>query len=331
MSETKQLHLRRYLLGQLNEQERDELAEEYFTNEELFDELLEIENELFDQCARDELSPAEKKQFAGYVRSLPDGEYKLATAQALLNTANVQTSIAEEKKPDVESVSWWQSLQAFLSGKYLVSQYALGGALLIAVAFMIYFYAKQKDVNRVNEQLLAQRSQAEREKEILEQQAQTSQQKNDAQQTRIQQLEEELEEAKKKQSEAGKDKPQDKEPSTISSIIALFLTPALRSGGTPDILHLKPETRTVSLTARIESREQIMRYRATLQRIDEGVKQILTKDNLKPYGKPQKQQVTLSISAKQLPSGNYKLTLQGRAADGIEIAQDYYFNVVIQK
>ena len=80
--------LRRYLLGELPEAERSQLADRYFFDEELFDELLDVENELLGQYVRKELSPAESKRFSEYLSHLPDGASKLAAAYTLMEAAH---------------------------------------------------------------------------------------------------------------------------------------------------------------------------------------------------------------------------------------------------
>jgi hypothetical protein len=326
MKEEQRIHLRHYLLDELDEQEREALAERYFIDEELFDELLEVENELFDQYASDELSPTEKKQFAGYIQSLPDGVFKLAAAQTLSRAAaSEKTSTSVREVKSIQSVSLWQSIRNLFFGRQFVFQYALAGALLIALVAVAYLYIHQRQLQKENEQLRVRVSQSEKDKENLNQQTQTAQQE---QEEKIRQLEEELAQVKpqKEKTVDDKEKPQSKEPSIVSTIATLILTPALRSGSKPDVLRLKPENKTVSLTVPINTREQIASYRAVLQLIESG-KIVLIRENLKPVGSPRNRRVLFSLSAKELTGKSYKLTLQGRGADGIEIAQEFYFEI----
>ncbi len=322
MKEEQRRHLRHYLLGALDEKEREDLAARYFIDEELFDELLDVENELFDQCVRDELSAQEKKQFASYIQSLPDGTAKLATAQAILHSTSTATVI--RKEPKAKFVSFRQSIQNLFFGKQPLLQYGLSFALILVLALTVYFYIHQRHLQKENEQLQARTSQIEREKEILSQQTQHSEQQQTEQQERIRQLEEELAIIKARKEN---DKPENETPVTISTIVSLILTPALRSEGKVDKLELTPKTREVSISVLIDSREQIPNYRALIQ-INEGNGRIIfDKLNLKPSGKDRNRKVVFKIPVKILTAQNYKLTLQGRTDDGIDIALDYYFQV----
>jgi len=75
--------IRRYILGDLTEAARAELAERYFMDEELFDEVLDVESELLDQFVRGELSADERKKFNDYLTLLPDRATRLAGAFVL--------------------------------------------------------------------------------------------------------------------------------------------------------------------------------------------------------------------------------------------------------
>ena len=71
--------------------------------------------------------------------------------------------------------------------------------------------------------------------------------------------------------------------------------------------------------------EDIASYRAVLQTPEGQV--ILEKEGLRARSSRRGVCVKLLVSADQI-GDSFKLTLQGKAADGIEIAQDYYINVV---
>src|SRR5262249_6165038 len=58
-----QILMRRYLMGELSEQERDDLEEMYFNDDELFGELLDAEDEIVDDYRLLQLSPREREQF----------------------------------------------------------------------------------------------------------------------------------------------------------------------------------------------------------------------------------------------------------------------------
>jgi hypothetical protein len=335
--------LRRYLLGELPEAERSELADRYFVDEEFFDELLDVENELVDQYVRGQLSSEERKNFGDYLRSLPDGESKLATAYALMEAGNearvaspaqsaeaTRAGLTEDTHlPTAEaspaSRSRWESLSEWLFGGRHSLQYATATILIALVACLAYLIVTQRQLHRDLEQFRAERTHAEQEKLNLARQAQTAQQEQTAQRERISQLEQELARAQQQQ-EQQKEAQDTPQPSTTAVLASLTLTPTLRSGGTPDVLTLTRNTKTVSLVMPVASEEQIAGYRAVLQ-TSEG-QLVFSQKRLRPQPSRRGRAVTLRLPAARLTGDSYKLTLQGKAADGIEIAQDYYFNIV---
>ena len=70
------------------ESERSWLSDRYFVDEELFDELLDVENELLDGFVGGRLTPQDRKNFRAYLAHLPDGPTKLSTAYALREGRN---------------------------------------------------------------------------------------------------------------------------------------------------------------------------------------------------------------------------------------------------
>ena len=74
--------LRRYLLGALDEEARQGVERRLMAEEELFEELLVVEEELTDQYLNEELSADERRGFEGYFLSTPERRRKLRFAKA---------------------------------------------------------------------------------------------------------------------------------------------------------------------------------------------------------------------------------------------------------
>jgi uncharacterized protein (DUF2236 family) len=84
-----------YLLGKLSEAEREQLADRYFEDDALFDQLLEAENDLLDRYVRNQLHPNDRHRFELYVDKLPDGRHEVAVATALLKAIPAVPTAAE--------------------------------------------------------------------------------------------------------------------------------------------------------------------------------------------------------------------------------------------
>ena len=75
--------IRQYLLGQLAEQQQQAIEQRLLTEDDLFEELEVIEDELFDEYIADELTPDDRKQFEQYFLSSPERQRELKFAAGL--------------------------------------------------------------------------------------------------------------------------------------------------------------------------------------------------------------------------------------------------------
>ena len=75
--------LREYLIGSLDEAERERLEESLLSSDDLYDELLIAEDELVDDYVQDRLKPDEVEKLRAYLDRLPEGRKKVAFARAL--------------------------------------------------------------------------------------------------------------------------------------------------------------------------------------------------------------------------------------------------------
>jgi hypothetical protein len=325
--------LRRYLLGELPELERSQLADRYFVDEELFDELLDVENELLGHYVRKQLSPAESKRFSQYLGQLPDGASKLATAYALMEAANelreVPASSADAVRLPFDEVvyaatSRWHVLRQWLFADHHVLRYATVVVLIALIAGLSYLSVTKWRLRRDSERLRAERSQSDQNQARLPPET-APQQDRTAKPERSTQPEENLAQSRQQEQRSVRPSANKRRESGNVALSSLILTPALRSGGTPDSLVLSPETKTISLIIPIPQEERIASYRAVLQTTSGRV--ILSDVRLRP--RPSNgAAVSLRLPASQMTNETHKLTLLGKAADGIDVAHDYYFKVV---
>src|SRR6266849_4815259 len=84
----------RYLLGHMSEPETITFEEEYFENDDLFQQMVEVQNDLVDSYVRGELSETERRQFEnGYLGSSPKRKH-VRFARALTNSSKPESTIA---------------------------------------------------------------------------------------------------------------------------------------------------------------------------------------------------------------------------------------------
>src|SRR5882762_8945174 len=78
-----QERIRRYLLGQLSDGAGEEMERDLLANEEIFAELLIIEQELTDEYVNGGLTPDERANFETHFLATPERQEDLRFAQAL--------------------------------------------------------------------------------------------------------------------------------------------------------------------------------------------------------------------------------------------------------
>jgi hypothetical protein len=80
--------LRDYLVGKLDESARDEVERSFLESDEVYDELLVVEDELIDDYVCGRLRADERRALAAYLERLPEGRRKLAFARGLNMASN---------------------------------------------------------------------------------------------------------------------------------------------------------------------------------------------------------------------------------------------------
>jgi hypothetical protein len=125
--------IRRYLLGELAEEGRRRFEESLLTSNELFEELLIVEDELVDEYAAGRLDERERERFEEHFLSTPDRLRKLRFARAFKRHIAVATarespaSTADDPRPS----SWKRWLPTFLHTQNPILSFSLATALLL--------------------------------------------------------------------------------------------------------------------------------------------------------------------------------------------------------
>jgi tetratricopeptide (TPR) repeat protein len=166
MVEADEKTIRQYLLGELDEAEISRFEERLMTDDELFEMLQVVEDDLLDEAAAGELSAAEQVRFDQHFLASPDRRARLKMSLALHDHARLvpepvkvdDSAKAPELKKTDDSVvvdfppakpepspSFWSSYRLYFS-------VAAAAALLIAIGWggwWIYsYYTSQSEVRR---------------------------------------------------------------------------------------------------------------------------------------------------------------------------------------
>lgn len=288
---------RRYLLGELSEQEQSALEERYFRDPLVFNQVLQVESELVDAYSRGQLSAEIRARFENSYLKHPARRKRVEFAKALTTRIDEH----EESKNRVAQrshISWWQSLLATLGGERPKLRLAMA-----AVAALVVLSGAWIVVNNLRQQRPAP-LQAERKDEERQPSVQTPQQ------------------TPKQEEHTAQVPPPTSQPlpspviKPTPSIVSLALTVGGVRGagsGATKTLFIPSETTQAQILLNLKD-DNYPHYRASLQKI--GGAEIFTQTNIRPRRTKDGARFVFTIPARQLTSGDYSLTLSGITPEG---------------
>ena len=143
--------IKRFLYGEMPEDERFDFEEKFIADAELFAEIESSENDLIEKYVREWMNPAERKEFEQKYLVNEKRREKVETTKLFLQKIDEQRSEIEEvQTAEVsETESVWDKFAAFL----LTPKYALGGAFAILLAVFGAWFLSQS-FESSNEQIV---------------------------------------------------------------------------------------------------------------------------------------------------------------------------------
>ena len=299
-----------YLLGQLGDTEQQQLEERLMTQDDLFEQVQVLEDELIDEYLKNTLSAQDRADFEKHFLSAPERFKKLRFAEAFRSYVAVENERTEKER---SKSSFWQTFWAGLRTPTLVLRY---GFPMVLVGVVIGGLRMGSTIQRLTTQV----AQIRTEQGGWQEREQQLRQLLEAQRRRSVELEQQLVLAQ----------PQDQKlPEKLSArLVALVvLTPGLvrDSSGTMKRLTVSSETRFVEL--RLELGDyKYESYRVVLQDIEGS--EILARNKVKPERSGSSQFLILTLGAKDLPRGDYSLKVSGASKSGeFEPLVSYTFGV----
>jgi hypothetical protein len=130
------LFMVRYLLGELPDEERVQFEDQYANDEECFEQLLAVEDDLIQEYVRNELSPHARRRFEEYFLISPKRRQKVERARVLVQVLQKQKTAAAESSLFKEAIgsviAWLKSGLNFL----LTPNPAISFAILVIGAII---------------------------------------------------------------------------------------------------------------------------------------------------------------------------------------------------
>jgi hypothetical protein len=301
----------RYVLGTLSDEEEDRLEEGYFVDDAEFEEFEIAEEELIDRYVRGELSKQESDQLEKTFARSPRLIQRVQIARVLANRLApepAKAAVAETPRPRPARTSWWQPLFGSSSGSrapaiafgFSVLLLLLGGATLFAA----YLSLREQSRQVAAQQAALEQRQRELDKQAADLKAQTDQL---ARQVQL-------------PTQTPTTPQVAPSPQATPSVAFLALSAGItRSGGGSKSIRLGPEISEVEL--KLELRDTgFPSYRVTVINADHG--EVFSKSGLRP----QATRLTIRVPAKQLPPGDYYVSIYGGPAN--ESIADYPFRII---
>lgn len=288
---------KRYLLGELSEQEQATFEERYFRDPEVFNQVLQIESELVDAYARNQLSAEMRGRFEQSYLKHPSRRQRVEFASAL--TTRIDQREESVSRAKTERVSWKQRLLAAVGGPKPAWRFAMALVILLVALTAVWWWQQQR----------REAAQTEARKE--------EQQRREREQPAPQPVE-----TPKSEERVAQNSPEVVQPPPGSNtnstppIVSLALTVgSVRSadGGSTRTLVIPHDTAQAQILLNLKD-DSYVRYRVSLQQI--GGSEIFTQTNLRPRKTKAGARFIFTVPARQLSSGEYALTLSGINPNG---------------
>lgn len=299
----------RYLLGELSESEQSALEERYFTDPQVFNEVLKAESELVDGYARGQLANEVRERLERSYMAHPARSERVKFAAALTTRLDQTRVPVTSRGQSNLPVSWWQRLLGSFRGQGPTLRFSMALATLLVVLGGLWILVDSR--RRRQSELSQTEASREAEQKRREQSQQTAEQGRRAD-----------------ESAAVGPNPQHPPPPTPiqpaptppqgsgpRSVTLALTVGGVRGGDSNQIptLVILPGTTQARLLLNLKE-NNYPSYRASLQTIA-GV-EVFSQRSVKPGRAKPGAGFVFTVPAHKLAGGDYIFTLRGINPDG---------------
>jgi len=314
--------LTRYLLGSLPEEQRLQVEGEFLSDDQRYERLLALENELFYDYAQNKLSPGEREQFEKRFLSSEQNRKTAMIASALARKMSESASVETIEKgiADREPQHFWQSLKSYFVAQSAAMRGSLATLAIVSLALIWLVIGTVRLRNEFNQSRARRAVQEDR----LRQQAQQERARADELNLKLKHEMDEnatlRQELSKMQAQSGVQG--ERPPSVISFVLAPYIVRDQAHGMKK--LYLPPSARLLKLQLKLKGEAEYKSYQVTLLTA-EGAER-WSKDMPQAKRTSSGRSIVLSLPTRILAPGDYVLRLKGYASDGtLEETGDYYY------
>lgn len=321
--------IRRFLLGEMAEEERFEFEEQFVAGEELFEQINVVEGELIEKYVRGWMPPEERAAFEKHFLTTERRRERVEFSREFLNRidseANSEAISGEEANSSAE--------ETFFGGFrrwFLMPQFAAAMAILVAVigGWILFqkFGSDNQEVVRQNNSNVSETPKITITPEMIATPAETPEQTDVNNNSVPVEKDSAVPSNEKPMPDENIKKTPEPAPtreikhSPPNPVLALF-PGTVRSNGKNNALKLPENSKGATFVLNLPSVDYSI-YRAEL--VDADGNAITQIDNLKPS----KKVVRLFVAASKLIKGDYLIKLNGKNPKGeSESVADYQFRV----
>lgn len=319
--------IRRYLLGELSEQEREQVEQRLLSDDDFYQQLLIAEDEVVDEFVSDALTESERAKFSQRFLQVPELRQDVRFAAGLRKhtlEAAPQTAVLAPSPTRVSLFSW---LRRFFMRPVLA--FSLATALLAAVVLVALLSVQNSRLRKQVEQLQAQQTPTPASEQDLQEQLAAERLRNEQLRAELLREQQRTDKTPEIQNVNGRPQPTPEPtlspPSKSAAVFAVTLTPGLvRDSGTSKKFSLPPATREVMLGLELPASGHSS-YSVVLKTV-EG-RELLSRRGLRTGGL--EQSVSFVVPARLLKPNDYQILLTGVTPTGeSEEISSYYFRVL---
>jgi hypothetical protein len=326
-------YIRRYLLGELSEEEQEQIERRLLSDEGYYQQVLVAEGELVYDFVCDDLPEQEKTSFRQHVLPVPERREDVKFARGLRKYVR-ENAPHGAATPTIhrDRTSWLEPLAAFF--RRPVVGLSLAAVLLLAISLSVWMAIQNRRFLNQIAQLEAQKTlpPAPPPQDLQEQLAAERQRSADladelrrAQEQRAS-VERNLEVIKKQMERTTA--PESPPRTSVAAVVSFLLTTGgSRDSGEGNKISVPRGAREIRLQLDLAANDY-KSYRALLKTVD-GQKELLSRKMLRAQAGRGGITVAVNVPAKLLSRGDYQIQLSGKnSTDEYEDIDKYYFRVV---
>lgn len=335
LKEVEEKLLTLYLLGDLSADEKAQIEDRFFADDEYYQSLLIAEDELIYSYLHGRLSGRESALFAAQIAASPKRREKVQLVKALMAEATQAAATARATSVVVttlaEGASWWQTWLAFLTGRNAALQFAMAAGLLLLGVAGSWLWTQTRHLNA--ELQLAQARYEQSALDAAQREQNAKQHTNDLQKEKTD-LAETLKQEQAARAQLAKEKEQlENQLENAAAQTGLIIPFTLEQGilrsqsEDPKPISIPRRASRIELTLDLGSDDGNGKYRAEFN--TRGGTLIWSQDGLSAQQRAFGKAVVLNLPASVFRNSEYDLTLKRALGKGhFEDVGYYYFKVV---